>query len=94
MILVSICEWKGDNFGEIVSKIAEVNTETMIRILGKRIIIQDRQVDYYQNVVVGDVVEIPIYPECLICDEVEDEDFVQPKYLNETSEELRKEWGL
>jgi len=97
MNLVTICEWKGNNFGEIVSAIAEVNTEAMIRILGKRIIIQDRQVDYYQNVVIGDVVEIPIYEECLICDEIETEpEFIQPKYIDNTelSNNMLRTWGL
>jgi len=95
MNLVTICEWKGNNFREIVALIAEVNTETMIRILGKRIIIQDKQVDYYQNVVIGDMIEIPIYEECLICDEVEEEpDFIQPKYPSEESNNMLKTWGL
>lgn len=96
MTIIQIETWDGTNFIQLVRKIAEVNTETMIRVIGKRIIIQDRQVAYYQNVVIGDMVEIPIYPECLICDELEEEESIQPKYVhsNDDIDSKMKEWGL
>ena len=74
MNIVQIEVWTGFNFSEIVNKISTVNTETTIRVIGKRIIIHDKTVDYYQNVVVGDKVEIPIYEDCLICDEEPEEE--------------------
>lgn len=92
---ITICIWTGNNFAEILTKISEFNTETMIRVIGKRIIIKDNHVDFYQSVVIGDMVEIPIYPECLICDECNEEpEYMQPKYDNDHSNKLLKEWGI
>jgi len=96
MTLVTVEIWTGSNFIDLVRKISEINTETTIRIIGKRIIIQDHYVNYYQNIVIGDMVEIPIYPECLICDELEEEIALQPKYTQSDwdVDAKMKEWGL
>lgn len=97
MNITKIETWNGKNFNEILSKIAEVNSETRIKLLGKRIIIHDRQCNYYQNVVTGDIVEIPIYEGCLILDEYyEDEVAVSapPEYNHELSNEMMTRWGL
>lgn len=97
MNITKVGQWKGDNFNEILSKIAEVNSETRIKLLGKRIIIHDRQVNFYQNVVTGDIVEIPVYEGCLVIDEYyEDEVAVLPavEYNHELSNEMMTRWGL
>jgi len=97
MNIVQIEVWTGFNFSEIVNKISTVNTETTIRVIGKRIIIHDKTVDYYQNVVVGDKVEIPIYEDCLICDEEpeeEEEEDTRQYISEELLNQMLIEWGL
>lgn len=88
--------WRGNNFSLIIQEIAKHNTEVCIKIIGKRLIINDRHVDYYQSIIIGDEIYIPIYPECLVCDEVEEEACIQPKYVacTQESEALMREWGL
>lgn len=60
MILIRIAEWTGNNYGEIVSKIVEVNPEVKIQILKSKIILRDDEFSFNRAVLIGDFIKVPL----------------------------------
>ena len=90
-----LCEWNG-NFAQAIQIISEHNTEVSIRTSNKKLIIKDRNVDFYICVRIGDEIEVPVYDGSIYVDEIHipDPEPIKEKICPILYEQMRKEWGL
>lgn len=95
----AIATWTCGNFCEIVSLIARVNTEATIRRKNNKLIITDKNVDFYSCVSHGGMVEIPVYKGCFTEEEMVEcieETVILPDVIQDEESVIRRmaEWGL
>lgn len=85
------------NYRDIVSAIDLVNTEILVRQQGKKLIIRDRNTEYYSSHIPGDNVEIPVYEGCWQPDEPCFQEIKEEKKIAVVTEEwikMQQDWGL
>lgn len=89
-----LCVWNG-NFAEVLQIISEHNTEVSIRTSNKKLIIKDRNVDFYTCIRLGDDIEVPVYDGSIYVDEIyiPDPELVREKICPALYEQMCKEWG-
>lgn len=93
--IIAVGVWDGHNINTLISAIFLINTEVKIKKSGKRLIINDTAINHYRCVQPGDVVEIPVYNNCCVADEYEEEILITPFVQStELSNEMMIRWGL
>jgi len=90
--------WTGANYIQIIQKSSTINSEVKIKVQGKKLVVRDPHIQYYQCIPIGDPVDIPFYPDSVIEDEVIESFEMHIKKpipeLTPEQKERHKVWGL
>ena len=82
--------WQPNCFKWFLNYLSGVNTEMSVYLQGSKLIIQDKEINFYKCIVPGDMVEIPLYDEPIVFED----DFGFEHLDNPHTDSMMREWGL